>query len=44
VGQRGHSKRRGLYIMSMKREQSSSIAKTIFVHHRILSAVESTVC
>ena len=40
MGQRGHSKGRGLYIMSMKKGKKFINCEKIFVHHKIVSAVK----
>ena len=40
MGQRGHSKSRGLKFFLWKRKQKSSNGNRTFVHHRIVSAVK----
>ena len=40
MGQRGHSKSRGLQFFLWKKKRKLSIGNRIFVHHRIVSAVK----
>ena len=40
MGQKGHGKRRGLYLFLWTRKRKSSNGNKIFVHHRIVSPVK----
>ena len=40
MGQRGHSKSRGLYFFLRKRNENHQLGTGFFVHHRTVSAVK----